>query len=455
MASEISRVIGEVEAVAGVGKVIAVVSDKAATMKKAGGLVERKHPNVIFNGCSAHAANLLLKYAQDQTLCGCTEESCNVGYVYSSKVFTVGSRTDQVSPASQRSKSRRVASPRFDPVEKCIKNIIRNRGPLKAAFADPELMKRYADPAAAKKLDEAQAIIQDKQHWAAAKVVLKLTKPDKQYWAAAKVKLTKPVTQAVALFEYDTCSNSMILHEFERLKQAPEYTKLIPGLFNSASCDPESGRRTLEVHLPSLQFYKNHVPARSIKGYLRFTDNTLRDTVTDAVKLAERFGLPTHVNPNSFRIELLDFIGMKKSRSAENKLKDSADPPLHRWLMDENYPKLFHFAVKVLGMPTSSAASERLWSVHGFTQSKLRRHLRVTTVEKPAFIYSNTGYAKPISMPLHQTPPVASDWDGGSDSDYDDSEDEEDYDCLFDLSDVEFEYLLDAIVSVDATGEQD
>ncbi|KAG2765666.1 hypothetical protein PC116_g14438 [Phytophthora cactorum] len=61
MASEGSRIIAEVEAVAGFGKVIAVVSGNAANMKKAERLVEAKHPNVVFNGCPAHTMNLLLK----------------------------------------------------------------------------------------------------------------------------------------------------------------------------------------------------------------------------------------------------------------------------------------------------------------------------------------------------------------------------------------------------------
>ncbi|OWZ21226.1 hypothetical protein PHMEG_0004251 [Phytophthora megakarya] len=419
MASEISHVIGEVEVVAGVGKVITVVSDNAANIRKAGGLVERKHPNVIYNGCSAHAANLVLKYMfKIKLFTDALKKAVKFGDFCSSKAFTVGSRKDQASPASERSKSRRVVSPHLDPVEKCVKSIIRNRGPLKAAFADPELMKRYADPATAKKLDEARAIIQDKQYWAAAKVV---------------IKLTKPITQALAVFESDTCCNSMIMHEFERLKQAPENTKPIPGLFDSS------------VQAAILNLVENAESSFTLPPIRQESRNPLRDTVDDAVKLVKSFGLPAQVNPNGFRFELLDFIGMKKSHSAENKLKDSADPPLHMWLMDENYPNLFHFGVKVLSIPTSSAASERLWCVRGFTQSKLRSRFRVATVEKLAFIYLNTDDAKRTS----------SDWAGGCASDYDNSEDEEDDDCLFDLSYIEFEYLLDVIVSMNTACEQD
>ncbi|ETN08566.1 hypothetical protein PPTG_23037 [Phytophthora nicotianae INRA-310] len=53
--SDISKIIAEVDRVAGIGKISAVVSDNAANMKKAGRLVEAEHPNVVFNECSAHA----------------------------------------------------------------------------------------------------------------------------------------------------------------------------------------------------------------------------------------------------------------------------------------------------------------------------------------------------------------------------------------------------------------
>ncbi|KAG2815664.1 hypothetical protein PC116_g14436 [Phytophthora cactorum] len=140
---------------------------------------------------------------------------------------------------------------------------------------------------------------------------------------------------------------------------------------------------------------------------------------------------------------------MKKSRTAEEKPKAGTDTPLHWWLMDEDYPKLYRFAEKILSIPTSSAANERLWSAHGFTQSKLRNSLRVSTVEKLSFIYTNDGDTKPTDMPLYQTPSRSSDCD--SDDNGDDDNDE----CLFDLSDVEFELLLDAIVSVDIAADED
>ncbi|KAF4147096.1 hAT family C-terminal dimerization region [Phytophthora infestans] len=404
MASEISRVISEVEAVAGVGKVIAVVSHNAANMKKAGRLVELRHPNVVFNGCSAHTMNLLLK-----------------------DMFKIRAKRRALPKRAKTGELSAPVSTRWYAQEKCIKSVARNKSPLKAAFADTELMLHYADAAAAQKLNDVVDILQDKHLF----------------------------TRALANFETDTCSNSMILHEFERLKHTDVYTASIPGL-----TDPSVQAKILALIDDRWKFITP--PSNSTRiAYLLdpskdtsvFIGDSMRDTVAGAVKLAERFGLPPDISPASFRLELLDFIGMKKSRTAEEKTKAGTDTPLHWWLMDEVFPKLHRFAEKMLSVPTSSAASERLWSVHEFTQTKLRNSLRANTVEKLAFIYTNNGDSKPTSMPLYQTPSTASDY--CSDSDSDDNGDEDDDECLFDLRDAEFEYLLDSIVSVDIASEEE
>ncbi|KAI9979618.1 hypothetical protein PInf_028701 [Phytophthora infestans] len=230
----------------------------------------------------------------------------------------------------------------------------------------------------------------------------------------------------------------MILHEFERLKHTDVYTASIPGL-----TDPSVQAKILALIDDRWKFITP--PSNSTRiAYLLdpskdtsvFIGDSMRDTVAA-----------------SFRLELLDFIGMKKSRTAEEKTKAGTDTPLHWWLMDGVFPKLYRFAKKVLSVPTSSAASERLWSAHEFTQTKLRNSLRANTVEKLAFIYTNNGDSKPTSMPLYQTPSTASDY--CSDSDSDDNGDEDDDECLFDLRDAEFEYLLDSIVSVDIASEEE
>ncbi|KAG6585079.1 uncharacterized protein IUM83_08425 [Phytophthora cinnamomi] len=441
MASEISLVIGEVEAVADVGKVIAVVSDNAANMKKAGRLVEEKHPNVVFNGCSAHAVNLLLKdMFKIELFAQVLKKAVNlVKFVRARHLLLGRLRAMRRQHPSRTGELSVPVSTRWYAQEKCIKSVLRNKAPLKAAFADTELMRHYSDAPTAEKLEEARNILQDRQFWANAKIVLRLT---------------KPVTRVLAMFETDTCSNSMILHEFDRLKNAAVYTEPLPTLR-----DPTVQGKIIELIEERWKFICPRSNSTRIaylldpsKDTSAFSGKSVAETVTDAVKLAKRFGLPHDMTPAIFRSALLDFIDMKDAWSADEKKEASRDSPLQWWLLDRSFPQLRFFADKVLSIPTSSAASERLWSIHGFTQSKLRNRLLVPTLEKLAFVYNNNGDTRPTSLPLYQTPerPNASDLD--SDSDLDGNGDDEE-ECLFDLQDREFAYLLDAIVNVDLASE--
>ncbi|ETN17832.1 hypothetical protein PPTG_05520 [Phytophthora nicotianae INRA-310] len=141
---------------------------------------------------------------------------------------------------------------------------------------------------------------------------------------------------------------------------------------------------------------------------------------------------------------------MKKNWTTEQREEASMDTPLEWWTLDTSFPVLHNFAEKMLSIPTSSAASERLWSVHGFTHSKRRNRLKVSTVEKLSFIYINNGDSRPTRSPLYKTSPATPNvaFDSDIDSDRDPDNEDDDY-CMFDLSEREFDYLLDAIVSVD------
>ncbi|EGZ14235.1 hypothetical protein PHYSODRAFT_514582, partial [Phytophthora sojae] len=165
-------------------------------MKKAGRLVEAKHPNVVFNGCSAHAMNLLLK-----------------------DIFKIKLFGDVLKKAINIVKFVRARHLLLDRVRRYRRQLQKAR---RAGELAVPLMKHYTDKESQVKLDEVQGIVNDKQFWIKAKVV---------------VRLTKPVTRALAVLETDACSNSRILHEFLRLYQAPEYTEGIAALAGSSVQD--------------------------------------------------------------------------------------------------------------------------------------------------------------------------------------------------------------------------
>ncbi|KAG3116888.1 hypothetical protein PI124_g543 [Phytophthora idaei] len=55
------------------------------------------------------------------------------------------------------------------------------------------------------------------------------------------------------------------------------------------------------------------------------------------------------------------------------------------------YPLLAQLACRIYTFPTSSAASERSWSIRDFIHTKKRNRLDAARVEKLVFIFANAG----------------------------------------------------------------
>lgn len=64
----------------------------------------------------------------------------------------------------------------------------------------------------------------------------------------------------------------------------------------------------------------------------------------------------------------------------------------------------------VLSVPTSSAASERSWSIHGFIQSQRRNRLTSERLDKLVFVYSNMGDKGAVDQILYELYPEAEDF---------------------------------------------
>ncbi|POM67256.1 Hypothetical protein PHPALM_16771 [Phytophthora palmivora] len=108
-----------------------------------------------------------------------------------------------------------------------------------------------------------------------------------------------------------------------------------------------------------------------------FNGLPLQRAVDGCVELASRVGLPSRVNQDVFRKAFMAFVRMKNAWNTDECEKNSEDTPL-----DCRFPLLESFAARVLRIPTSSAASERSWSVHSFIHNKRRNRLKPARVEK-------------------------------------------------------------------------
>ncbi|KAE8910748.1 hypothetical protein PF005_g29 [Phytophthora fragariae] len=132
-----------------------------------------------------------------------------------------------------------------------------------------------------------------------------------------------------------------------------------------------------------------------------FVDADLTKSVKSVKAIARRMGIvSTLAEERQIGDEATDFYTKRERWSSETRADHSAVSPLAWWTdkcgkeLDEKrdyFPLLAQLAVMIFTIPTSSAASERSWSIHDFIHTKRRNRLDAGRVDKLVFIYYNAG----------------------------------------------------------------
>ncbi|KAF4134950.1 hAT family C-terminal dimerization region [Phytophthora infestans] len=379
MASALAKVIKEVEEIVGKGAVAAVVTDNAANMRKSWEILVKRIPSLTCNGCSAHTLNLLLKdmfgieFMRDVL----NKAVAITKFVRKRPALLYYFRSKQRQRIGSRQHRRSLILPvstRWYSSTNCISSVVKNEEVLRAVFRNDSLLDRYGNAAA--KLQHVQEILADSHFWTRARTVLRLVEPE---------------TKALGALEKDGCCLSMVYHYFRGLQYNSIYAMttddVAEGVLTTIRGQIRSRWRILQRESVLAAFLLD--PSKHIA---EFEDSDLIKAVKACVALALRVGLPSGVSAQAFRQAVLRFVRMKESWSPEEHAENAVDAPLDWWLL---YRKklfvLYTLATRVLSIPTSSAASERSWSVHSFIHSKRRNRLKPERVEKLAFVYSNSG----------------------------------------------------------------
>ncbi|CAK4221050.1 unnamed protein product [Aphanomyces euteiches] len=87
----------------------------------------------------------------------------------------------------------------------------------------------------------------------------------------------------------------------------------------------------------------------------------------------------------------------------------------------EQFPTLASAAAILLKIPTSQAASERVWSINDFIHSKRRNRLSVEKASKLVILYANARVSKKERNIVDICAGAASDHDSMSDNEEDDT----------------------------------
>ncbi|KAE8981917.1 hypothetical protein PR003_g28387 [Phytophthora rubi] len=263
-----------------------------------------------------------------------------------------------------------------------IKSVSDNRRTISKVFRQKKFMKRFGRRPA--KLNEARQIVNDKEFWGRLKVMMNLL---------------QPIVDAIAMLEQDTCSISVVYWQFSELQRSPVYNLRLQNAPRAVQTSIlkaiEARWAFLHTDMMGVSFLLDHTKTSS-----DFVDADLAGSVASVKALAQRLGLvKTEAEKQQLSAEVDDFQ-LKKSRwSSETRFKEEGLSPMAWWAdklprkaSDDNYyPLLAPLASLIYTIPTSSAASERSWSIHEFIHSKRRNRFDAKRVEKLVFIYCNAG----------------------------------------------------------------
>ncbi|KAG3109028.1 hypothetical protein PI124_g11788 [Phytophthora idaei] len=131
-----------------------------------------------------------------------------------------------------------------------------------------------------------------------------------------------------------------------------------------------------------------------------FVSADLAKSVASVKKVTRRMGLvTTTVEEKQIGDETTEFYLQKERWSSETRVEQEALPSTAWWTekcsrrfdQEHFYPLLAPLAVMIYTIPTSSASSERSWSIHDFIYTKRRNRLDARRVEQLVFIYCNAG----------------------------------------------------------------
>lgn len=370
------------------GIVCSIVTDNASSMKKAWEYVEEENVGVICNGCAAHGFNLLMGDVLLIEIISdiLTKATSIAKFIRKSYLLLHQFRQKQklMSNCSKHALSLPMNT-RWYTSEKCIRSVVENQYIIQSIFDDDSLQVLNSSKS---KLQEIKKIIYDQQFWDISKATLRLL---------------EPINSCLALCEQDNSDISIIYVEYVNLMKHYAY--------NTPICPSQN---TQFPHFISVQ--------ETIKTLI---DTRMQTFITKSMKIATF--LSNKVNPSIFGedsieevlhgIELIAKIYSPSDSNASEDFIDNLRVNLEKWHRERLLKKLWddekhnrtspsnfwlfkqpkadgmkvlrEVAIQIFSIPTSSASSERCWSVHEFIHSKRRNRLAPEKVEKLVFIYSN------------------------------------------------------------------
>ncbi|CAG8445324.1 10092_t:CDS:2 [Scutellospora calospora] len=367
IANEIENIIKSLN----IEKISAVITDNAFVMKKSWSILAKKYPTIIFLGCLAHSINLLigdivkLDWAQK---------------ILSNAILVIKFFRQHIIPAAIL---KRYQQTKYGLKYKTLKFPVKTRWGSAAICLDSIKSNQLAISLAATELInhstttidlEIKEIIQDNSFWDEAQNLLAIL---------------KVLANGITLFESDTSNLSQFYKWYETLKTNENLHKS----FDYEKIYDIITKRWNIIYDPVIEI-----------AYLldsRFQGKSLaNDIMTTVSDFIEKYYPKTCTKIYSQLLEYLAYTGPFNNNMAWETVNTTDQ--ITWWTGNFLYsaPELTQFAKRILMIPTSSAASERNWSVFSYIHSKNRNRLISSKVFKLVYIYSN--YRLKISQYINE-----------------------------------------------------
>ena len=354
ISTQISNVIEEV----GQEHISSIITDNVANMRASWQLLHNKYPDLIANGCVAHAGNLILSDAFKKPFFSCRLDECKwISKIIKASYYLNNLYSETLEKLKlggfEHGGSLEIPTPtRWYSQFSCIETVLKNKLVFVSMKNIEELAQRMVGDDYAKFI----GFIDNPLFWSELSDIVHELNPIKSFILKMEADTSTIADIYLEISKLLNIEfNNIYIHEL--IKKRWEFIKT-PSILASAILDP------------------------SIPIVLNIED----------MEIAIKYIVQYNKDPKWMdEVNRYIVFGRKDYENVKVKLQTNLFLASSWWesFGRKMYPGISQLARTLRSIPSSSAASERCWSVFDFIHTKKRNRLLNSKVNKLVFLYSN------------------------------------------------------------------
>jgi len=342
-----------------INKFSAVITDTASVMKAAWRIIEERYPSIVCLGCNSHIMNLLigdiLKIDQIKSVVENAKKLVN----YFKGHVQAAAKLKRIQKENYSKEIALVlpALTRWGTHLDCFQSLQNSKTALEQALMDVRIRQNMDSTLRTHILSD-------------------------DFWKDLNIitKIMQPMVSTLKLFESDISILSTIY----------SYFKKVMDQINQIDCDFSD---KLQEFITKRWEYAYH--PIMMTAYM-LDPQFLEESKTNGIESTGYAEFTTFVNKRFNQEEAVELFAelvnfRNKSSPYDNEIIWKSANILNSslWWQSWATSKLQQLAIKILSIPTSSAAAERNFSTFGFIHNKIRNRLKNDRVKKLVYIYGN------------------------------------------------------------------